>query len=76
MRLSWGVDGYGFYIIVDDDRNPHEALTGKLTQFQAMVFIARLKRKHKRAPVSNWIRRKNDPITNSKALRLQVVKAG
>ena len=49
MRLSWGVDGHGFCVVVDDDRNPHEALTGKLSQFQAMVFIARLKRRHSRA---------------------------
>lgn len=49
MRLGYGVDGLGRCFVVDSDRNPHEAITVGLNHFQAIVFIARLKRRYVRA---------------------------
>lgn len=49
MRLSCGVTKDGFAVVVDDDRNPHKEISGKLTHFQALVFISRLKRRFKKA---------------------------
>lgn len=49
MRLGYGVDALGGCFVVDDDRNPHKAISGRLTQFEAVVFIDRIKRKTKKA---------------------------
>ena len=49
MRLSYGVDGHGNCFVVDDDRNPHKAISGKLSQFYAKVFIERTNRKARKA---------------------------
>ena len=49
MRLGYGVDGAGWCVVVDDDRNPHEAISGKLTPFEAIVFISRIKRRYARS---------------------------
>lgn len=49
MRLGYGVDGLGRCFVVDSDRNPHKAITEGLNHFQAIVFIARLKRRYVRA---------------------------
>lgn len=49
MRLGYGVDGLGRCFVVDSDRNPHKAITEGLNHFQAIVFIARLKRRYARS---------------------------
>jgi len=49
MRLGYGVDALGWCFVVDDDRNPHKAISGRLTQFYAKVFINRLERKCKKS---------------------------
>lgn len=49
MRLAYGVDALGGYFVVDDDRSPHKAISERLTQFEAVVFIDRIKRKAKKA---------------------------
>lgn len=49
MRLAYGVDALGWCFVVDDDRNPHKPISARLTQFDAVVFIDRIKRKAKKA---------------------------
>ena len=49
MRLAYGVDALGWCFVVDDDRDPHKAISVRLTQFQAKALIDRLERKYKKS---------------------------
>lgn len=49
MRLGYGVNGFGQCFVVDDDRDPHKAIAGPMTQFQAITFIQRLEIKLKKS---------------------------
>ena len=64
MRLGYGVNGFGQCFVVDDNRSPHKAIAGPMTQFEAITFIQRLKRKLNRRQSDTGTRRQND--TNHK----------